>query len=103
MCIRDRDKDDLDSSNQALGSVAWFEKTGSGWKKNNVLRRKRGMYDKWIPIDLDKDGDLDFVGTRGNSKPYDGVIWLEQVRSKEPIPTFIQARIEDSIRVPFLD
>ena len=98
-----RDKDDLDSSNQALGSVAWFEKTGSGWKKNNVLRRKRGMYDKWIPIDLDKDGDLDFVGTRGNSKPYDGVIWLEQVRSKEPIPTFIQARIEDSISVPFLD
>ena len=61
------------------------------------------MYDKWIPIDLDKDGDLDFVGTRGNSKPYDGVIWLEQVRSKEPIPTFIQARIEDSISIPFLD
>jgi len=98
-----RDKDDIDSSNKALGSVVWFEKTGSGWEKNNVLRRKRGMYDKWIPIDLDKDGDLDFVGTRGNSKPFDGVIWLEQVRSKKPIPTFIQARIEDSISVPFLD
>ncbi len=98
-----RDRDDMFSENKALGSVAWFERTESGWKKNNVLRRKRGMYDKWIPIDLDKDGDLDFVGTRGNSKPYDGVIWLEQVRSKEPIPTFIQARIEDSIHVPFLD
>ena len=98
-----RDKDDIDSSNKALGSVVWFEKIGSGWKKNNVLRRKRGMYDKWIPIDLDKDGDLDFVGTRGNSKPFDGVIWLEQVRSKEPTPTFIQARIEDSISVPFID
>ena len=98
-----RDKDDLSSSNQALGSVAWFEKTESGWKKNNVLRRKRGMYDKWIPLDIDKDGDLDFVGTRGNSKPYDGVIWLEQVRSKELLPTFIQARIEDSISVPFPD
>ncbi len=98
-----RDKDDMFSENKALGSVAWFEKTGLGWKKNNVLRRIRGMYDKWIPIDLDEDGDLDFVGTRGNSKPFDGVIWLEQVRSKEPIPTFIQARIEDSISVPFLD
>ncbi len=98
-----RDKDDVLSENKALGSVAWFEKTESGWKKNNVLRRKRGMYDKWIPIDLDKDSDLDFVGTRGNSKPYDGVIWLEQVRSKEPIPAFIQARIQDSISVPFLD
>ncbi len=98
-----RDKDDIDSSNKALGSVVWFEKIGSGWKKNNVLRRKRGMYDKWIPIDLDKDGDLDFVGTRGNSKPFDGVIWLEQVRSKEPTPAFIQARIEDSISVPFID
>ena len=25
-------------------------------------------------FDLDEDGDLDFVGNRGNSKPYDGVI-----------------------------
>ena len=98
-----RDRDDIFSENKALGSVAWFERTESGWKKNNVLRRKRGMYDKWVPLDIDKDGDLDFVGTRGNSKPYDGVIWLEQIRSKEPLPTFIQARIEDSVNVPFLD
>jgi hypothetical protein len=98
-----RDKDDEFSENQALGSVAWFENTKSGWKKNNVLRRKRGMYDKWIPLDIDEDGDLDFVGTRGNSKPYDGVIWLEQVRSEEPLPIFKQARIKDSISVPFVD
>ena len=98
-----RDKDDESSENQALGSVAWFENTKSGWKKNNVLRRKRGMYDKWIPLDIDEDGDLDFVGTRGNSKPYDGVIWLEQVRSEEPLPIFKQARIKDSISVPFVD
>ena len=98
-----RDKDDESSENQAFGSVAWFENTKSGWKKNNVLRRKRGMYDKWIPLDIDEDGDLDFVGTRGNSKPYDGVIWLEQVRSEEPLPIFKQARIKDSISVPFVD
>ena len=94
---------DESNENQALGSVAWFENTDTGWKKNNVLRRKRGMYDKWIPIDLDKDGDLDFVGTRGNSKPYEGVIWLEQVRSKVLLPTFKQARNKDSKSVPFID
>ena len=98
-----RDKDDESNENQALGSVAWFENTESGWKKNNILRRKRGMYDKWIPVDLDEDGDLDFVGTRGNSKPYDGVIWLEQVRSKNLLPTFKQARDIDSESVPFVD
>ena len=98
-----RDKDDESSENQALGSVAWFENTKLGWKKNNVLRRKRGMYDKWIPLDIDEDGDLDFVGTRGNSKPYDGVIWLEQIRSEEPLPVFKQARIKDSISIPFVD
>ena len=98
-----RDKDDLSSSNQALGSVAWFENTELGWEKNNILRRKRGMYDKWIPLDLDKDGDLDFVGTRGNSKPYDGVIWLEQIRSNKQLPNFSPARIKDSINIPFVD
>ena len=98
-----RDKDDESSENQALGSVAWFENTKLGWKKNNVLRRKRGMYDKWIPLDIDEDGDTDFVGTRGNSKPYDGVIWLEQIRSEEPLPVFKQARIKDSISIPFVD
>ena len=61
------------------------------------------MDDKWIPVDLDEDGDLDFVGTRGNSKPYDGVIWLEQVRSKNLLPTFKQARDIDSESVPFVD
>ena len=98
-----RDKDDESSENQALGSVAWFENTKLGWKKNNVLRRKRGMYDKWIPFDIDEDGDTDFVGTRGNSKPYDGVIWLEQIRSEEPLPVFKQARIKDSLSIPFVD
>ena len=98
-----RDKDDESSENQALGSVAWFENTKLGWKKNNVLRRKRGMYDKWIPLDIDEDGDTDFVGTRGNSKPYDGVIWLEQIRSEESLPVFKQARSKDSISIPFVD
>ena len=61
------------------------------------------MYDKWIPIDIDQDGDIDFVGTRGNSAPFDGVIWLEQIRSKDLLPTFKQARDRDSKSIPFVD
>jgi hypothetical protein len=54
------------------------------------------MYDKWLFRDLDQDGDLDVLGTRGNSEPYDGVIWLEQIRSRQPRQTFAPARIIDS-------
>ena len=54
------------------------------------------MYDKFIPLDLDRDGDTDFVTTRGNSFPYDGVIWLEQIRSEKPLQRFIPARASES-------
>ena len=97
-----RDKDDLLSSNQSFGSVAWFENKDESWIKHNILRRKRGMYDKWIPIDLDGDGDIDFIGTRGNSKPFDGVIWLEQ-KGFGYEQVFFPARAQDSQSVPFDD
>jgi len=61
------------------------------------------MYDKWIPLDLDKDSDIDFIGTRGNSMPYDGVIWLEQLRDHGSNSIFQQARQIDSESVPFND
>ena len=54
------------------------------------------MYDKWLFRDLNKDDDLDLLGTRGNSEPYDGVFWLEQVRTLEPEPVFRAARTIDS-------
>jgi hypothetical protein len=57
------------------------------------------MFDKFIARDLDQDGDTDFVGTRGNSSPHDGVFWLEQIRTKEPKPAFQRARNEDSEEV----
>ena len=98
-----RDKDDTESSNRSYGSVVWFQNNGAKWKKNNILRRKRGMYDKWIPIDLDKDEDIDFIGTRGNSEPYDGVIWLEQMDSDHSESVFLPARDKDSAAVPFDD
>ena len=58
------------------------------------------MFDQFVARDMDGDGDVDFVSTRGNSEPYDGVFWLEQVRTKEPVPAFQRARETDSAEMP---
>ena len=50
-------------------------------------------------LDESQDGDLDMIGTRGNSFPFDGVIWLEQDRTDQPRPVFEQAREVDSERM----
>ncbi|NNC70358.1 MAG: VCBS repeat-containing protein, partial [Flavobacteriaceae bacterium] len=79
--------------------LAWFEHPDNPyqpWIRHDISRRKRGMFDKFIPLDLDDDGDIDFLSTRGNSLPYDGVFWLEQIRTKEPVKSFVQARKDDS-------
>lgn len=75
----------------ALGRLAWFENPGDAkteWIRHDISRRKRGMFDKFIARDVDGDGDIDFLGTRGNSAPYDGVFWLEQVRSSAAVANF---------------
>ena len=88
----------------ALGRIGWFRHPGGDatghWERHDVSRRKRGMFDKFIARDVDGDGDVDFFGTRGNSAPYDGVFWLEQVRSDAPRPAFERARDEDSPEMP---
>ena len=89
--------------NDSLGRIGWFENPGnieSEWVRHDISRRKRGMFDRFIARDLDNDGDIDFVGTRGNSDPYDGVFWLEQVRTNEALPAFQRARDEESEEVP---
>lgn len=89
---------DVDASD-ALGRLAWFENPGeakSEWTLHDISRRKRGMFDKFIARDVDGDGDMDFLGTRGNSAPFDGVFWLEQVRSNEPRRNFQPARAQES-------
>lgn len=99
---RDRDGDDVTSSHR-LGRMAWFEHPGDAsgtWIRHDISRRKRGMFDKFIPRDMDGDGDIDFVSTRGNSVPYDGVFWLEQVRTAEPVASFDRARENDSMEMP---
>ena len=58
------------------------------------------LVDKFIARDLDGDGDLDFLSTRGNSAPYDGVFWLEQVRTPAAVPAFQRAREIESAEMP---
>lgn len=89
--------------NDALGRLGWFENPGSvdkSWIRHDISRRKRGMFDKFIARDMDGDGDLDFVSTRGNSGEFDGVFWLEQVRSAQPRKAFTGARSNDSASMP---
>lgn len=85
----------------ALGRLAWYQNAGDGdWVRHDFSRRQRGMYDKFIARDMDADGDIDFVTTRGNSGRYDGVLWLEQLRTPAPRRSFEHARDEDSPEVP---
>jgi len=85
----------------ALGRLAWFANEGQGaWTRHDFSRRQRGMFDKFIACDMDGDRDVDFLGTRGNSGPYDGLFWLEQVRSADLKPAFERARRTDSPEIP---
>lgn len=98
-----RVEDNVAQVTDALGRLAWWENTGAAsveFIRHDFSRRERGMFDKFVPIDIDADGDIDFVSTRGNSGPYDGVFWLEQVRSTDPLPRFQQARVVDSPEYP---
>ncbi len=84
------------------GRLAWFENQGNGqdWLRHDFSRRERGMFDKFIPLDIDNDGDLDFFTTRGNSGEYDGVLWLEQLRTDEPVRAFMSDHEVDSPEIP---
>jgi len=87
----------------ALGRLAWFENTSDGaeaWTRHDFSRRERGMFDKFVARDMDGDGDIDFVSTRGNSGPNDGVFWLEQVRTAAPVRAFTPARDSESPEIP---
>jgi hypothetical protein len=98
-----RDADGGVKASDPLGRLAWFEHPGAGdesWTRHDISRRKRGMFDEFIAYDFDHDGDVDFAATRGNSEPYDGVFWLEQVRTPEPIASFERARPDDSEEAP---
>lgn len=99
---RDFDEPEVTASS-SVGRIVWFENTGdptAQWARHDISRRVRGMYDAFTATDMDGDGDLDLVTTRGNSGEYDGVIWLEQIRSAEPRPAFTPARESESRALP---
>lgn len=95
-----RTADGVADLNASLGRLAWFENRGVEWRRHDFSRRERGMFDKFVAADVDRDGDMDFIGTRGNSGEYDGVFWLEQLRTEEPAPAFVHARVVDSPELP---
>jgi hypothetical protein len=99
-----RDEDDPRvTAASTVGRIAWFENSGdprAAWRRHDVSRRVRGMYDGFVPRDMDGDGDVDFVATRGNSGEFDGVFWLEQVRSDAPQAAFTPAREYESRALP---
>lgn len=94
-----RDQDEGLPLDAAMGRLGWFENPGDAagqWTRHDISRRERGMFDKFIASDMDGDGDIDFAFTRGNSNPYDGVFWLEQVRTAQPAQAFTPAAPNDS-------
>jgi hypothetical protein len=98
-----RDRDGDVTVDDPLGRLAWFEHPAdpsAAWTRHDISRRKRGMFDGFVAHDLDGDGDLDFAATRGNSAPWDGVFWLEQVRTRDPVAAFERARPHDSEEMP---
>lgn len=99
---RDHDGEEITIDNRT-GRLAWWEQPvdpAQEWTLHNVSRRKRGMYDDFLARDMDGDGDIDFVTTRGNSGTFDGLIWLEQVRTPEPVANFRPARPAESAHLP---
>ncbi len=99
---RDHDGEEI-TIHHRTGRLAWWEQPADPsqeWTLHNVSRRKRGMYDDFLARDMDGDGDIDFVTTRGNSGTFDGLIWLEQVRTPEPVANFQPARPTESTHLP---
>ncbi len=99
---RDRDGEDKTAASVA-GRLGWFENPGDPtreWTRHDVSRRVRGMFDEFVVLGMDRDGDLDLVATRGNSGHYDGVFWLEQVRFDQPQRAFFPAREAESRHLP---
>ncbi len=91
------------TASDRVGRIAWFANPGKekkDWICHNIVRRRRGMYDAFIARDMDGDGDVDFVATRGNSGNFDGVFWLEQVHTEAQTKVFQPAREKESKNLP---
>jgi hypothetical protein len=98
-----RDQDGDAAVEHPLGRLTWYRAptdAGGAWVRHDISRRTRGMFDDFVARDLDGDGDVDFVGTRGNSTEFDGVFWIEQRRSRKTVRRFLPARGRESAPRP---
>ena len=92
--------------NSRTGRIVWYEQPGKPedqWIEHNISRRVRGMYDAFAAVDIDRDGLLDVLYTRGNSGEYDGLYWLRQERSENPQAVFTPTRDNESRALPLPD
>ena len=94
------------SVSDPAGRVAWFENpadAATAWARHDISRRKRGKFAAFVPQDMDADGDVDFIVTRGHSGEFDGVFWLQQLHSGKPVKVFTPARESESEPLPLAD
>jgi CubicO group peptidase (beta-lactamase class C family) len=90
-----------DGQPQGWVRIAWGSWDPGHWDLSTLASGAEAAAAEDVTLaDLDGDGHLDAVGTRGNSGPYDGVIWLEQLRQAEAHPAFVSARAIDSEEMP---
>ena len=98
----EEDGDDVDVSDP-VGRLAWFENPGkaaTAWARHDISRRQRGKFAAFVPRDMDEDGDVDFIVTRGHSGEFDGVFWLHQLHSEKPVKVFTLERESESELLP---
>ena len=98
----EEDGEDVSASDPA-GTIAWFENPADAttpWARHDMSRRKRGKFAAFVPRDMDEDGDVDFIVTRGHSGEFDGVFWLQQLHSGKPVKVFTPERESESEPLP---
>lgn len=100
----DRENKEVNFSTSA-GRIAWFQNPGGGtgaWKRHDLVRRELGRYSDFIVLDVDGDDDMDILGVRSDSGGLDGLFWIQQLHSDDPVVRFQPARREsrESLALP---
>ena len=90
------EQEDADhDADKPSGRIGWFRNPGDArgdWSRHDVLRRELGAFTGFAAADVDSDGAMDIIATRGGSGGLDGVFVLQQVRESIPMRRFVAAR-----------